>query len=104
MTRDEFIELGTQFSEHRKNVSSRRYSKELKEKAKIALNGGFSIKEVSEITGVHETTLTKWRDGKVKKQVFSKAAIVADLPESSNITIITGLKIQDLSKVLSLIQ
>lgn len=85
----------------RKTSSKKNYPKPIKKKIIELLESGTSIKEVAESTGIHQTTLLGWKKFKAKsnRANFQKALIVDDGADIK-VTIISGLKLSDLSKIL----
>lgn len=104
MLENELKTIATELEQFRQSTNTRKsYPKELKDKIISLLHRGTSITKVSEATGVHSTTLGKWK-GPKEKSPFVAPQIIQDNPEPGNITLITGLSSDDLMKVLNFLQ
>lgn len=104
MLENELEAIATELDQFRESTNTRKsYPKELKQKITSLLGKGLSIKKVSDATGIHSTTLGKWK-GTKKKSPFVAPQIIQDGPDNGNITLITGLSSDDLLKVLHFLQ
>tara|TARA_Y100000590_G_scaffold246344_1_gene276771 strand:+ start:180 stop:494 length:315 start_codon:yes stop_codon:yes gene_type:complete len=104
MLENELKTISTELEQFRKSTNTRKsYPKELKQKVTLLIEQGLPVKRVSDHTGIHATTLNKWR-GYNKKTPFVAPQIVKDSTDSDNITLITGLSCDDLLKVLNFLQ
>lgn len=104
MLENELKSIATELDQLRKTTNTKRsYPEELKQKVISLITQGLSAKKVSDSTGIHSTTLNKWR-GHKKITPFIAPQVVKDSTDSGNITLITGLSSDDLLKVLNFLQ
>ena len=104
MLENELKTIATELDQFRKTTNTKRsYPEELKQKVTSLITQGLSVKKVSDSTGIHSTTLNKWR-GHKKKTPFVAPQIVKDNADPGNITLITGLRSDDLLKFLNYLQ
>lgn len=104
MLENELESIATKLEEFRKSTNTRKkYPKDIKKRIVALLEEGLSVAMISRATGIHGTTLCKWR-GPKKHSPFIAPQIIQDQQESGGITLITGLSSDDLLKVLSFIQ
>ena len=104
MQKESLKELTKDFKNFRKRNPSRHYPKKLRDKAKDLMQNGASTRSVSAATGVHPTTLSKWKGNDSPDKPFSPATVILEPPGKSKITVITGIDINDLANILDILQ
>jgi hypothetical protein len=102
---EELNAVAKELDQFRKSTNTKMsYPKVIKDKVVSLLDKGFPVSKVSETTGIHCTTLGKWKSGQKKESPFIAPEIISDNKTSGGITLITGLSSDDLLKVLSTLQ
>ena len=102
---EELNAITKELDQFRKSTNTKMsYPKVIKDKVISLLDKEFPVSKVSESTGIHCTTLGKWKSGQKKESPFVTPEIVYDNKTAGGITLITGLSCEDLLKVLSTLQ
>ena len=102
---EELNSIAKELDQFRKSTNTKKpYPKGIEEKGVSLLDKGFPVSKVSERTGIHCTTLGKWKSGHKKESLFITPEIISDNKTSVGITLITGLSSDDHLKVLSTLQ
>lgn len=102
---EELNAITKELDQFRKSTNTKMsYPKPIKDKVVSLLDKGLPVSKVSEKTGIHCTTLGKWKTNKPKKSPFISPEIISDNKPPGGITLITGLSSDDLVKVLSTLQ
>lgn len=102
---EELNAITTELDQFRKSTNTKMsYPKVIKDKVIALLDKGIPVSKVSETTGIHCTTLGKWKSGHKKESPFITPEIISDNKPTGGITLITGLSSDDLLKVLSTLQ
>lgn len=102
---EELNAIAKELDQFRKSTNTKMsYPKIIKDKVVSLLDKGFPVSKVSEKTGIHCTTLGKWKSGHKKESPFISPEIISDNKTAGGITLITGLSSDDLLKVLSTLQ
>ena len=96
MLENELKSIATELDQFRKTTNTKNVlSGRIKTKGHIPNHPRTICKKVSDSTGIHSTTLNKWR-GHKKITPFIAPQVVKDNTDSGNITLITGLSSDDL--------
>ena len=67
MLENELKTIATELDQFRNTTNTKRsYPEELKQKVISLITQGLSLKKISDSTGIHSTTLNKWRGHKKK--------------------------------------
>lgn len=102
---EELNAITKELDQFRKSTNTKMsYPKVIKDKVVSLLDKGFPVSKVSERTGIHCTTLGKWKTKNQEKSPFISPEIISDNKTAGGITLITGLSSDDLLKVLSTLQ
>lgn len=86
----------------RKDSPKAHYPKDFQKTVQKLIESGYPMNKISQVSGIHLGTIRKWKDFD-KKEVFVPTVVVDDT-ELSNLTVITGIKPQDLRDVLQSLQ
>jgi len=93
----------SQFVEKVKNFRAKNpkshYPKSFQKSVLKFIESGYSARNISKMTGIHQGSITKWQQTH-KPQAFASAVIVENNKPESKLTIITGISPCDLATVL----
>jgi transposase-like protein len=97
---DQISKLAAELKKARKSDSRKKYPRAIKEKVVDLLNEGVAVKDLAAGLGIHATTLAGWKNKTrlENRSQFHQATVLDDNPEIK-VTVISGLKLSDLSKL-----
>jgi len=75
------------------------YPKSFQKSVLKFIESGYSARNISKLTGIHQGSITKWQQAR-KPQAFAPAVIIENNKLESKLTVITGISLGDLTTVL----
>lgn len=96
---EQIEKIAVELKKYRKSTGSKNYPKEIRNQVIALMEEGVSRKDIADVLQIHPTTLAGWKNKNrlSSKKDFQQATIVDDNPDIK-VTVISGLKLTDLSK------
>ena len=99
MSSSELSQFAKVVKDFRSKNPKSHYPKSFQESVLSFIDSGYSARNISKISGIHQGSITKWIQAD-KSQAFTPAMIVESHKPQSKLTVITGISLDDLSTVL----